>query len=117
MSFMDFSSWPREQEQTLRRLRAACEPSRTKKAFTVGVIAGVVVPRRSCVGIYAGVEPDTRDMTKDMNMSNLTKKSKKRRLRRSAGAEAPAPSARCRGAEGRAAPSAEPAAAPAEAKK
>ena len=29
------------------------------------------------VGIYAGVEPEHKDMTKGMNMSNLSKKSTK----------------------------------------
>jgi hypothetical protein len=37
-------------------------------AITVLVVA---------LGIYAGVEPDHKDLSKDMNMSNLTKKDKK----------------------------------------
>jgi hypothetical protein len=72
MSFMDFSSWPRDQEQTFVVYEQHTSDSQ-KKALTAGIIAavGVLV---LMLGIYAGVEPDHRDVTKDMNMSNLTKK-------------------------------------------
>jgi hypothetical protein len=74
MSFMDFSSWPRDQEQTFVVYEQHSSES-SKKAITAGIIAalGLLV---LMLGIYAGVEPDRRDVTKDMNMSNLTKKAK-----------------------------------------
>ena len=82
MSFMDFSSWPRDQEQTFVVYEQRTNES-LKKAMTAGIVAaiGLFV---LLVGIYAGVEPDRRDVTKDMNMSNLTKKGP-------AAAPAPAP--------------------------
>jgi hypothetical protein len=74
MSYMDFSSWPREQEQTFVVYEQHASESQ-KTAITAGIIValGVLV---LMLGIYAGVEPDHRDVTKDMNMSNLTKKQK-----------------------------------------
>lgn len=81
MSYSDFSSWPRDQEQSFVVYEQHASES-SKKALTLGSIAGVIF-LVLMVGIYAGVEPDKRDITKDMNMSNLTKKSKK--------VEAPAP--------------------------
>lgn len=105
MSFSDFSSWPRDQEQSFVVYEQRASES-SKKALTLGAIAGILF-FFVMVGIYAGVEPDRRDITKDMNMSNLTKKS-----RQEPKAEAPAPAP----AEAPAAAPAEtPAAAPAEA--
>ena len=69
---VDFSSWPREQEQTFVVYEQYTQES-TKKAFTIGGIAGAIV-LFLMLGIYAGVEPDKKDLSKDMNMSNLTKK-------------------------------------------
>ncbi|HSD88530.1 MAG TPA: hypothetical protein VLB44_13475 [Kofleriaceae bacterium] len=60
----------------------------------IAAVAFLVV----ALGIYVGVEPEHKDLTKGMNMENLTKKSRK--------AESPAP-----------APTPAPAAAPAEAPK
>jgi hypothetical protein len=97
MSFSDFSSWPRDQEQSFVVYEQRASES-SKKALTFGAIAGVLF-FILMVGIYAGVAPDRRDMTKGMNMSNLTKKS-----RQETKTEAPAP-----------APAEAPAAAPAEA--
>jgi hypothetical protein len=103
---MDFSSWPRDQEQTFVVYEQRASES-SKKAVTFGAIAGVLF-LMFMVGIYAGVEPDRRDITKGMNMSNLTKKSR-------AAAPAPTPAPAAAPAE---APKAEaPAAAPAEAPK
>lgn len=101
MSYMDFSSWPRDQEQTFVVYEQRSKESQTK-AFTAAAIAaiGVFV---LLVGIYAGVEPEKKDYTKDMNMSNLTKKHKA-----AAAEEAPAPKAE--------APAPAPAAAPADKK-
>ena len=75
MSFSDFSSWPRDQEQTFVVYEQRATES-TKKAFTFGAIAGLLF-FFLMIGIYAGVEPDRKDLAKDMNMSNLTKKSKR----------------------------------------
>ncbi len=80
MSYMDFSSWPREQEQSFIVYEQRAQESQ-KKAFMIGVVSAVGF-LLVALGIYAGVEPDKKDITKDMNMSNLTKKAK---------AEAPAP--------------------------
>ena len=84
MSYMDFSSWPREQEQSFVVYEQRASESQ-KNAFMVGIVAGVAVLVLA-LGIYAGVEPDKKDITKDMNMSNLTKKQKKAEA-----TEAPAP--------------------------
>ena len=96
MSYSDFSSWPRDQEQSFVVYEQRASES-TKKAMTLGGIVGAIF-FVIMVGIYAGVAPDKHDISKDMNMSNLTKKAKK--------ADAPAP-----------APTPAPAAAPAEAPK
>lgn len=107
MSFSDFSSWPRDQEQSFVVYEQRASES-SKKALTLGAIAGILF-FFLMVGIYAGVEPDRRDITKDMNMSNLTKKS-----RQEPKAEAPAPAPAPAEAPA-AAPAETPAAAPAEA--
>ena len=73
MSTVDFSSWPRCQEQSFVVYEQYTQASQ-KKAFTAAVIAGLVA-LVFMLGVYAGVTPDQRDVTKDMNMSNLTKKS------------------------------------------
>ncbi|HEY5945440.1 MAG TPA: hypothetical protein VIV40_08110 [Kofleriaceae bacterium] len=109
MSFSDFSSWPRDQEQSFVVYEQRATES-SKKAVTFGAIAGVLF-LMLMVGIYAGVEPDRKDITKDMNMSNLTKRSKK--VEAPAPAPTPAPAAAPAPAE---APAAAPAA-PAEEKK
>jgi len=74
MSFVDFSSWPREQEQSFVVYEQQQSESK-KKALVFGAIAGAIV-FVFMVGVYAGVAPDTRDLSKDMNMSNLSKKGK-----------------------------------------
>ncbi|MFT3700273.1 MAG: hypothetical protein QM831_44425 [Kofleriaceae bacterium] len=93
--YSDFSSWPREQEQSFVVYEQHAADSQ-KKAFTYGIIAGIGILLLG-IGIFAGVEPTHKDETKGMNMSNLTKKSK---------TEAPAPTP---------APAAAPAPAPAPA--
>lgn len=75
MSFMDFSSWPREQEQSFVVYEQRAAESK-KKAFTIGAICGLTW-FFIMVGVYFGVEPEHKDLTKGMNMDNLTKKSKK----------------------------------------
>ncbi len=105
MSFMDFSSWPRDQEQSFVVYEQRAAESQ-KKAVMGGLVAGIAFLVLA-LGVYAGVEPDKRDMTKGMNMDNLTKKNKK------SSAEAPAPTPAPAAAPAAEAP-AEPAAAPAE---
>jgi hypothetical protein len=70
--FHNFSSLPPHEEQTFivyeQRMAEA-----TKKGLTLGAIAGVIV-LIVAIGIYKGVDPEEIDLSKDMNMSNLTKK-------------------------------------------
>lgn len=100
---VDFSSWPREQEQSFVVYEQWGNES-SRKAFTIGgAVAAVWL--FLMVGIYFGVAPEHKDMTKGMNMENLTKKSK-----REPAAEKPAAPAE-KPAE---APAAAPAEAPAE---
>lgn len=72
MSHVDFSSWPREQEASFVVYEQRASESQ-KKAWTLAAITGAIV-FVFMVGVYAGVEPDRHDISKDMNMSNLTKK-------------------------------------------
>jgi hypothetical protein len=91
MSYMDFSSWPREQEQTFVVYEQHAKESQSKATMMAAIAAiGVFV---LLVGIYAGVEPERKDYTKDMNMSNLTKKHKAAPVEEQPApkAEAPAP--------------------------
>jgi hypothetical protein len=71
---MDFSSWPRDQEQSFVVFEQRSNES-SKKALTFALISAIGVFFLA-LGIYAGVEPEKKDMTNGMNMSNLTKKSK-----------------------------------------
>lgn len=96
----DFSSWPRDQEQSFVVYEQHAAES-SKKAFTLGSIVGAIF-LVVMVAIYAGVEPDHKDLSEGMNMSNLTKKSRK---------EAPAPAPEAPKAE--VAPTPAPAEAPA----
>ena len=72
MSHVDFSSWPREQEQSFVPFEQHNAQSQ-QKAWMIGGIAGAIV-FFFFVGIYFGVSPDKHDISKDMNMSNLSKK-------------------------------------------
>lgn len=66
------TSWPMDQEQAFtgfdRRNNAA-----QSQAWVFAVAAAVVV-FGFAFGVYKGVTPDIKDLSKDMNMSNLTKK-------------------------------------------
>jgi len=88
MSNVDFSSWPREQEQSFVVYEQRAAESQ-KKALMISAIASIGLLILA-LGIYAGVEPEHKDMTKGMNMSNLTKKSKKVTAEPPAPAPAPA---------------------------
>ena len=70
MSHVDFSSWPREQEATFAVYEQHNQDS-SKKALTFGIASGIGV-LVLMLAIYAGVEPDHRDVTKGMNMQNLS---------------------------------------------
>src|SRR5688572_17890399 len=83
-AFHNFSSMPPNAEQTFIVYEQRMEEA-SKKGFTLGAIAGVIV-LVIAAGIYLGVEPEHIDYSKDMNMSNLTKKEDT-----SAPAPAPAP--------------------------
>ena len=72
MSHMDFSSWSREQEQAFVVYEQRRSESQSK-ALMAAIVSGAIF-FVAAVGIYLGVEPDHRDISKDMNMSNLTKK-------------------------------------------
>jgi hypothetical protein len=72
MSLMDFSSWPREQEQSFVVYEQRTQEA-SSKALIGGIIAGAIVFVLA-IGIYAGVEPDRTNYGKDMNMQNLNKK-------------------------------------------
>jgi hypothetical protein len=85
MSFSDFSSWPRDQEQAFVVYEQRAKES-SSKAFTMGIISAVIV-FVAALGIYAGVEPDKTNLGKDFQMSNLTKRSRNEAPK----AETPAP--------------------------
>src|SRR5215813_12228556 len=68
----DFSSWPREQEASFVVYERKTSES-ARSAMTVGAIVGAVF-FVIAFGIYVGVEPENKDMTKGMDFSNLTKK-------------------------------------------
>ena len=109
MSYMDFSSWPRDQEQTFVVYEQRTSESQ-KKATVMGVIAAIGFFVLA-IGIYTGVEPDRRDITKDMNMSNLSKHSVKMEPKSdSSGSSAPAAAAPAAAPAGSAAAPAAPAA-------
>jgi len=66
------TSWPPEQEHTFGSFeRRSSSASATAWVLS---IAGAVLVTFVATGIYFGVAPETHDIGKDMNMSNLTKK-------------------------------------------
>lgn len=73
MSHSDFSSWPPHQEQSF----VVYEQHRAQSQQKAWVIGGAVAAAFFVllVGISLAVPPKTVDLSKDMNMSNLTKKS------------------------------------------
>jgi len=75
MSHMDFSSWSREQEATFVVYEQHNAESQNK-AWVAGIAAAAVL-FVAMLGIYLGVAPDDKDLSKGMNMSNLTKKGEK----------------------------------------
>lgn len=87
MSFNDFSSWPREQEATFVVFEQRGAESQ-RKAWTVsGVFAAVWLVFGLVV--YFGIAPDKKDIMKDTDMSNLTKKAEPSSKAETPKAEAP----------------------------
>jgi hypothetical protein len=67
-----FSSWPPEQEQTFLVYEQVRDESQRKAWMIGGIAAGAFFVL--LVGISLAVTPHKIDLTKDMNMSNITKK-------------------------------------------
>ena len=83
------TSWPEIQQ-------AQFEPFERRSSSTgsqawVLSLLGAVGLTIFATGVYFGVAPDKRDMSKDMNMSNLTKKRPAPKVVEPAPAEAPKP--------------------------
>ena len=68
------SSWPTELEHAFSGFDRSNQASQSR-AWMFSVIAGVAT-FLFVFGVYQGVEPDHKDLSKDMNMSNLNKKAK-----------------------------------------
>lgn len=68
------SSWPMDQEQAFFSFDRRIQSSQSR-AWAMSVAAGVFA-FLFVFGVYSGIEPDKRDLAKDMNMSNITKKVK-----------------------------------------
>jgi hypothetical protein len=100
------TSWPSEQEHTFEPFERRGKASNSQ-AWLFS-LAGAAVVTVLAAGIYFGVTPEHRDVTKDMNMSNLTKK----RPAAPAPAPAAAPAAPAAPAEAPAAPAEVPATKP-----
>jgi hypothetical protein len=66
------TSWPSDQEHSFSSFeRRSAGANAMAWVFS---IAGAALLTVVAVGIYVGVAPEKRDMAKDMNMSNLTKR-------------------------------------------
>ena len=66
------TSWPAEQEHSFTSFESR---SSGANAMAWGFsIAGAMMLLVVAVGIFVGVAPEKRDISKDMNMSNLTKR-------------------------------------------
>jgi hypothetical protein len=68
------TSWPMAEEQTFFGYDRRNATSQSR-AWVFAVVSGVLV-FVFVFGVYQGVAPDERDLSKDMNISNITKKSK-----------------------------------------
>ncbi len=72
MSHVDFSSWPPHQEASFQVYEQVREESQKRAWVIGGAVAGAFF--FLLIGISLAVTPHKVDMTKDMNMSNITKK-------------------------------------------
>jgi hypothetical protein len=66
------TSWPHEQEHTFAPFERR-STSANALAWGVSLAGGVLITLVAMV-IYFGISPEKKDMTRDMNMSNLTKR-------------------------------------------
>lgn len=66
------TSWPTDQEHSFAPFERRGSMSNSR-AWAIS-LAGALFFTVFAVGVYFGVTPERKDMTKDMNMSNLTKK-------------------------------------------
>jgi hypothetical protein len=68
------TSWPMAEEQAFTGYDRRTAQSQSQ-AWVFGIVAATVL-FVFAFGVYKGVDPEQKDLSKDMNMSNLTKKSK-----------------------------------------
>jgi hypothetical protein len=66
------TSWPADQEHSFAAFEHRGSMS-SSQAWVLSIL-GAVALAVFATGVYFGVAPDKKDMSKDMNMSNLTKK-------------------------------------------
>lgn len=66
------TSWPNEQEHTFTAFERRGS-SASALAWVFSLLGGVLITLVAMV-IYFGVPPEKKDVTRDMNMSNLTKR-------------------------------------------
>src|ERR1700759_690080 len=66
------TSWPNEQESTFTPFERR-GASASSLAWVFSLVGGVLITLVAMV-IYFGVAPEKKDVTRDMNMSNLTKR-------------------------------------------
>jgi hypothetical protein len=71
---VNFSSWPAQQEQTFVVFENYRSQSQSQ-ALVGGLVAGGFLLLVAIV-VFFGFEPQSKDMTKDMNMSNISTKKK-----------------------------------------
>ncbi|HEY0987827.1 MAG TPA: hypothetical protein VGD80_12275 [Kofleriaceae bacterium] len=83
------TSWPSDQEHSFATFEHRGTMS-SSQAWVLSIV-GAVALTIFATGVYFGVAPDKRDMSKDMNMSNLTKKRPAPKVVEPAPAEAPKP--------------------------
>ncbi|HEY1558247.1 MAG TPA: hypothetical protein VGF94_25645 [Kofleriaceae bacterium] len=94
------TSWPANEEHAFQPYEQAGS-SANSTAWAVSLAVGAVAAVFA-IGVYFGVQPEIRDMTKDMNMSNLSKKT---HIEAPAPTPSPAPAAPAPAAPAPAAPS------------
>ena len=85
------TSWPSDQEHSFATFEHRGTMS-SSQAWVLSIV-GAVALTIFATGVYFGVAPDKRDISKDMNMSNLTKKRPAPKVVEPAPAEAPKPDA------------------------
>jgi hypothetical protein len=66
------TSWPNEQEHAFTSFERR-SASASSLAWVFSLLGGVVITLIAMV-VYFGITPEKKDVTRDMNMSNLTKR-------------------------------------------